>query len=173
MSLIFLVGYMGCGKTTVGKLLSERLGLPLVDLDTFIENRFHKSISQLFAEKGEPEFRRIEHAALEEVSLFENTIVATGGGAACFHDNMALMNSRGMTVYLRTPVGILDERLKHGKSHRPLVNEKSDEELKSFITEMLLIRTPYYMQAQLIVDSKGLLDFSFVEEIVEKVTKRK
>jgi len=170
MHPIFLVGYMGSGKSTVGKMLSDRLNLRLVDLDTFIETRFHKTISQLFAEKGEAEFRRIEHAALEEVCVFENTIVATGGGSACFFDNMELMNRAGLTVYLRTSADILAERLNHGKAKRPLVSQKSAEELKAFITDMLKIREPFYLQAQLTVDSYALLDFSFVDEIVAKVT---
>lgn len=173
MRPIFLVGYMGSGKSTVGKMLSARLGFRLVDLDVFIENRFHKTIAQLFDEKGETGFRNIEHALLQEVCSFEDTVVATGGGTACFHDNIALMNESGLTVYLRVPVAILVERLKHGRSQRPLVSQKPDEELHSFIEEMLRIRDPFYSQAQLIVDSKTLLDFSFVDDIVARVEKER
>ena len=169
MRPIFLVGYMGSGKSTVGKMLSSRLGYQLIDIDTFIENRFHKTIAQLFAERGENGFRDLEHLLLEEVCGFEDTVIATGGGAACFHDNMDLMNRSGLTVYLRVPVNILVERLKHGRSQRPLVSQKSDEELLSFIEGMLQTCDPFYSQAQMIVDSKAVLDFSFVDDIVEKV----
>ncbi len=173
MRPIFLVGYMGSGKSTVGKMLSARLGFRLVDLDVFIESRFHKTIAQLFDEKGETGFRNIEHALLQEVCSFEDTVVATGGGAACFHDNISLMNESGLTVYLRVPVDILAERLKHGRSQRPLVSQKPDEELHSFIEKMLRIRDPFYSQAQMIVDSKALLDFSFVDDIVARVEKER
>jgi shikimate kinase len=169
MRPVFLVGYMGSGKSTVGKMLSARLGFQLVDLDTFIETRFHKTISQLFAEKGEREFRDLEHAMLQEVCGFEDTVVATGGGTACFHDNMRLMNKSGLTVFLRVPVDILVARLKHGRAQRPLVCNKTNDELSTFITGMLEIRDPFYAQAQMIVDSKGLLDFSFVENIVARI----
>lgn len=169
MHPIFLVGYMGSGKSTVGKMLSARLGLQLIDLDTFIESRFHKTIAQLFAEKGETGFRDLEHAMLQEVSGFEDTVIATGGGAACFHDNMKLMNEAGLTIYLRAPVEILVERLKYGRSQRPLVSQKTDAELHSFIDEMLQTRDPFYSQAQMIVDSKAVLDFSFVDDIVNRV----
>jgi shikimate kinase len=169
MHPIFLVGYMGSGKSTVGKMLSTRLGLQLIDLDTFIESRFHKTIAQLFAEKGETGFRDLEHAMLQEVSGFEDTVIATGGGAACFHDNMRLMNEAGLTIYLRAPVEILVERLKYGRAQRPLVSQKTDAELHSFIGEMLQTRDPFYSQAQMIVDSKAVLDFSFVDDIVNRV----
>ena len=169
MHPIFLVGYMGSGKSTVGKMLSARLGLQLIDLDTFIESRFHKTIAQLFEERGESGFRDLEHAMLQEVCGFEDTVIATGGGAACFHDNMKLMNEAGMTIYLRAPVDILVERLKHGRSQRPLVSQKTDAELHLFIDEMLQARDPFYSQAQMIVDSKAVLDFSFVDDIVTRV----
>lgn len=160
---------MGSGKSTAGKMLSTQLGFQLIDLDTFIENRFHKTIQELFAERGEAGFRDVEHAMLQEVSGFENTIVATGGGAACFHNNMQLMNEAGLTVYLRVPATILAERLKLGRAQRPLVSQKTDEELLEFITGMLQSRDPFYSQAQLIVDSHALLDFSFVDTIVDCV----
>ena len=173
MRPVFLVGYMGSGKSTVGKMLSARLGLRLIDLDTFIENRFRKTIAQIFDEKGESGFRDVEHAMLMEVSGFEDTVIATGGGTACFHDNMRLMNESGLTIYLHSSVDILAARLKHGKGHRPLVCSKPDDELHAFIAEMLMKRDPFYMQAQMTVVSKTLLDFSFVDEIVARVEQAK
>ena len=100
MQNIFLIGYMGVGKTTIGKQIAQGLGREFVDMDLFIENRYHKAVSGIFAEKGEDFFREIEHRILQEVAQFENTVIATGGGTPCFFDNMDLMNRTGITVYL-------------------------------------------------------------------------
>ena len=99
MKRIFLIGYMGAGKTTVGKVLSRQLGLSFVDLDHYIEGRYHKTVGQLFAEKGEEAFREIERRMLREVAAFENVLISTGGGTPCFFDNMEFMNAYGTTVY--------------------------------------------------------------------------
>jgi len=159
---------MGCGKSTVGKRLAKKLNLSFIDLDIFIENRFHKTISQLFAEKGEETFRIMEHNVLQEVCAFENVVIATGGGAACFHNNMALMNQSGTTVYLQASVAILTGRLNRNKAERPLLSQKNDEELHQFITETLAKREPFYLQAQVIVDNIRIHDFSVVNELAER-----
>ena len=100
MRRIFLIGYMGAGKTTMGKELSKQSGLSFIDLDHFMEGRYRKTVRQLFEEKGEETFRQIEKKALHEVADFENVVISTGGGTPCFFDNMAYMNSIGTTVYL-------------------------------------------------------------------------
>ena len=100
MKRIFLIGYMGAGKTTVGKVLAERLGLSFIDLDFYVEGRFHKTIPQLFAERGEAGFRELERRMLREVAEFEDVLVSCGGGTPCFFDNMDFMNRAGQTVYL-------------------------------------------------------------------------
>jgi shikimate kinase len=92
MKPFFLIGYMGSGKTTLGKQLAKKLNLQFVDMDLFIENRYHKSISEIFKEKGEDGFREIERRTLQEIAGFENVIISTGGGLPCFFDNMDLMN---------------------------------------------------------------------------------
>ena len=99
MKRIFLIGYMGAGKTTVGKVLSRQLGLSFIDLDHYIEGRYHKTVGQLFAEKGEDAFRDIERRMLREVAAFEDVLVSTGGGAPCFFDNMEFMNGAGPVSY--------------------------------------------------------------------------
>ena len=133
MTRIILIGYMGAGKTTVGKALARELGLPFYDLDWYIEERFRRTIPQIFAEKGEDGFRRIEQNVLHEVAEFEDIILSSGGGTPCFFDNMEYMNGQAMTVYLKATPEILFQHLKMGKTERPLLKGKTDEELMDFI----------------------------------------
>lgn len=147
MKPIFLIGYMGCGKSTLGRALSRASGLEFIDLDHYIENRFHATVSELFATRGEEGFRRAEQAMLDEVSQFADVIIACGGGTPCFFNNMEVMNERGTTVWLNTPINRLYERLQRNRSKRPILANKSDEELMDFITEALRAREPFYSQA--------------------------
>lgn len=147
MKPIFLIGYMGCGKSTLGRALGAATGKDFIDLDRYIENRFHATISELFATKGEDGFRRAERAMLEEVCGFEDCIIACGGGTPCFFDNMALMNDCGLTVWLNTPTERLYERLQRNRSKRPILASKTDDELMAFIVQALAEREPYYSQA--------------------------
>lgn len=139
---------MGCGKSTLGRALQKHSGLDFIDLDSYIENRFHASISDLFASRGEEGFRRIEAAMLDEVSQLSDVVVACGGGTPCFFNNMELMNERGLTVWLTTPISRLFERLQRNRSKRPILAGKSDDELMDFITSALREREPYYSRAQ-------------------------
>ena len=157
MKRIILIGYMGAGKTTLGKSLARHLGLEFIDLDWYIENRFHQSVSQLFATRGEEGFRKIEQNMLHEVAEFEDVIISAGGGTPCFFDNMEYMNQQGLTVYLKATPEILRTHLRMGKQKRPLIAQKNDEELDIFIRESLDKRESYYNQARLIFDI-GLLD---------------
>lgn len=157
MKRIILIGYMGAGKTTLGKVLARELGLEFIDLDWYIERRFHQSVSQLFATRGEEGFRRIEQNMLHEVAEFENVVISAGGGTPCFFDNMQYMNQQGLTVYLKASPETLRTHLRMGKQKRPLIAQKNDEELDAFIRESLDKRSPYYTQARLIFDT-GLLD---------------
>jgi shikimate kinase len=139
---------MGSGKTTIGKLLAERLNYGFVDMDAHIEEKYFKSVSQIFAEKGEAEFRLIEQQCLQEVSQFENVIISTGGGAPCFFDNMKYMNELGLTIYLKLTPGELKDRLESSHAgKRPLLAERKGEELLQFISEGLAKREPYYNRA--------------------------
>ena len=156
MKRIFLIGYMGTEKTTLGKLIAKEMNLSFIDLDAYIENRYHKSISDIFAEKGEEGFRKIEREMLEEVSGIENVIVATGGGAPCFFDNMEYMNRSGITVYLKSSVKILFSRLRLASSNRPIIKGKSDDELQEFIGINLQKREPFYSKASYTFDSDQL-----------------
>jgi len=145
---IYLIGYMGCGKSTLGRRLSKHLDLQFVDMDHYIEERNYKTIPQIFAEEGEAEFRKKERKALEELSEFTDIIIATGGGAPCFFDNINLMNRTGKTIYLNINPDILAVRLLKSKTERPLIKGKSKEELITFIDETLRKRNEFYSKAQ-------------------------
>jgi shikimate kinase len=170
MKRIFLIGYMGAGKTTIGKELAKRMQLSFVDLDAHIEARYHKSISRIFAEKGENVFRKIEQKILHEVSMFENVLISTGGGVPCFYDNMAFMNRNGQTVYLKVSPGELAKRLQLLKHTRPILNKYSESdtnELLSFVSDSLEKRNPYYMQAAVIFDTEELDTRKDVQQLIK------
>ena len=156
MIRIFLTGYMGAGKTTLGKAFARELNVPFIDLDWYIEERFHKSIRELFAERGEASFRELERSMLHEVSEFEDVIVSTGGGTPCFFDNMDYMNRHGQTVFLDVHPDILFNRLRVATRQRPILQGKTDEELRSFIVEALDKRAPFYSQARYRFDAGRL-----------------
>jgi shikimate kinase len=149
---IYLVGYMGTGKTTIGKLLAEKLSRSFIDMDGFIENRYHKTVSSIFEEKSEAGFREIEHRTLQEISSFENVVVSTGGGLPCFFDNMDLMNRTGITIYLKASVDELVGRLSFDKQKRPLIKGKNAEDLRDFVKTNLEKRESFYSQAAFIFD---------------------
>jgi shikimate kinase len=140
---------MGAGKTSLGRALAHKMNLLYIDTDHFIENRYRKKISEIFASEGESRFREIEHKVISELSDFENVIIATGGGLPCFHDNMKLMNEHGTTVYLEVSVDELAARLKADKVTRPVLQGRSGEDLKTFIAENLDKRRPFYEQAKI------------------------
>ncbi|MDH6305993.1 shikimate kinase [Parabacteroides sp. PF5-5] len=167
MKRIFLIGYMGAGKTTVGKELANRMKLSFVDLDHYIEARYHKTVRDLFAEKGEDAFRDMERNMLHEVATFEDVIISTGGGAPCFFDNMSFMNQIGTTVYLKVSAEELSKRLELVKHTRPILKGKAGEELTRFVKDNLEVRTPWYTQASIIYDAEVMLTDRDVEDIAE------
>ena len=166
MQKIFLIGYMGSGKTSVGKCLAQKIGLQFIDLDFFIENRYRKTINEIFEEKGEPGFRELEHRSLLEIVNFENTVISTGGGAPCFYNNMDIMNQSGITVYLKTSVDELAKRLDSCKHNRPLIKDKNIEELKEYITENVAKREAFYNQASIVIDVEKLITEKDINSIV-------
>ena len=169
MQRIFLIGYMGAGKTTIGKTLAQKLQLSFIDLDQFIEKRYNKSISQIFSEKGETHFREIEKNVLNEVADFEDVVISTGGGAPCFHQNMQRINDAGTSIYLKTSALELANRLKVGKSIRPLIQNKSQEELIDFIAENLRKREPFYNRANIIFNTEKMLTDADIKNIVTQL----
>ncbi|MBQ8220052.1 MAG: shikimate kinase [Bacteroidaceae bacterium] len=168
MTRILLVGFMAAGKTTLGKALAKDLGLQFVDLDLYIESRYHATVSQIFAERGEEGFRQIERNMLHEVAEFEDVIIATGGGTPCFFDNMEYMNAQGTTVFLDASVDVIFTRLTIARTQRPLVAGKTDEELRSYITETLNRRLPYYSRATHSFCANQLENVKQISESVER-----
>ena len=158
MKPIFLIGYMGSGKSTLGRSLSRRMNCDFIDLDAYIENRYHKRIKEIFAERGEVGFRDIEHRLLLEVCDFQNIVIACGGGTPCYLDNMDVMNSHGVAVYLSVPIERLYSRLSRprSKAKRPVIASKTDEELMEFIADNLRQRDPFYSRANLKFDTTNI-----------------
>lgn len=156
MMRIFLIGFMGSGKTTLGKAFARTMQLQFIDLDWYIEERFHKTVQELFAERGEEGFREIERRMLHEVGEFEDVIIAAGGGTPCFFDNIQYMNRVGKTVFLDVVPEVLFRRLKIAKSKRPLLAGKDDAGLMSFILSALEKRKAFYEQADYRFDARFL-----------------
>ena len=169
MRRIILIGYMGSGKTTVGKALSKDTGMMFYDLDWYIESRMRKTVSQIFAEKGEEGFRKIEYNMLHEVAEFEDVIISCGGGTPCFFDNMDYLNQQGDVVYLKATPETLYKHLLMAKVERPLLKDKTPEELIAYITEHLKEREPFYGKARHILDVNVLDNYDKIAISVERI----
>ena len=169
MKRVILIGYMGSGKTTVGKALSKETGMMFYDLDWYIESRMHKSVSQIFAEKGEEGFRKIEYNMLHEVTEFEDVIISCGGGTPCFFDNIDYLNQQGEVVYLKASPETLYKHLLMAKIERPLLKDKSADELIAYITEHLKQREPFYEKARHILDVNVLDDYDKIKISVQQL----
>lgn len=138
---------MGCGKSTLGRLVSKATGIDFIDLDQYIENRFHRTVREIFEERGESGFREIERNMLHEVADMENVIIACGGGTPCFFNNIDHINESGTSVWLEAPLEILHSRLLRGQYKRPLIASLTSEQLKEHISEGLAKREPHYAKA--------------------------
>ena len=169
MRRIILIGYMGAGKTTVGKALAKELRMPFYDLDWYIESRMHKTVKAIFDERGEAGFRKIEYNMLHEVAEFEDIIISCGGGTPCFFDNIDYMNRQGETVYLKATPEVLYGHLKMGKTIRPLLLNKTADEVQVFIREQLAQREPYYSRAKHVLDVNLLDDYEKIKISVEQL----
>ncbi|MFN7846795.1 MAG: shikimate kinase [Bacteroidota bacterium] len=154
--VVYLTGFMGSGKTTVGKKLAAQLNYTFIDLDSYIEQQEGRSISELFNEHGENYFREVEHQCLQTLLKLEKLVIACGGGTPCFYDAMQQMNEHGITVYLQMNVLAIFNRLKQGRMQRPLIAGKSDEALRQYIDEKLKEREPLYLKAQIVVPAIDL-----------------
>ena len=169
MKRIVLIGYMGSGKTTVGRALGKELGLPFYDLDWYIESRMRKKVSQIFADQGEEGFRRIERNMLHEVAEFEDVVVSCGGGTPCFFDNMDYLNQQAQVVYLKADPEVLHKHLLMGKGDRPLLKGKAPDELIQFIREQLEKREPFYTKARYTLDVSLMDNYEKIKVTIEKL----
>lgn len=169
MIRIFLTGYMGAGKTTLGKAFAREMNVSFIDLDWYIEESFHKTVGMLFAERGEAGFRELEKKMLHEVAEFEDVVISTGGGTPCFFDNMAFMNAQGQTVFLDVHPDVLFRRLRVAKQQRPILQGKDDGELKAFIVEALGKRQPFYRQARFVFNAEELEDRKQIAASVQRL----
>ena len=152
MKRIILIGYMGAGKTTIGRVLARKLNIEFFDLDWYIEARFRMKIPQIFAEKGEDEFRRIEQLMLHEVAEMENVVISCGGGTPCFFDNMDYINQQAESFYLKCSTEVIKTHLLMAKSQRPLLEGKNPEQLTQFIEEGINQREIYYKKAKHVIN---------------------
>lgn len=153
---IYLIGFMGSGKSTLGRYLSERLGLPLNDLDSTFEERYRISIADFFGKYDETIFRNIERNLLHETIHHADALIPTGGGTPCFFDNMEFIKLSGYSVYLQWPVNGLVERLQVLRKKRPLLKNLTDKEFPGWVQEQLSVREFFYKQADLVVDASRL-----------------
>lgn len=148
---------MGSGKSTLGKKLAKRLNQPFYDLDVVIEEKENKTIAQIFEQEGEDYFRELERNTLQKLTNTKsNFVMSLGGGTPCFYDNIEFINANGTSIYLKYNVGILHSRLINAKAERPLVKNKTDDELKQFITVKLTEREVFYKQANIVVEEANV-----------------
>ena len=149
MKPIFLLGYMGCGKTTVGKNIAGKMGLEFFDTDDLIEKKHRQTIAKIFSEVGENQFREMERDLLHNIADCGNCIISTGGGMPCFFDNLALMNENGTTIFLDVSIEELVHRLYYKGNKRPLLQGKNEPQLYEYIKKSIEERLPFYSQAQI------------------------
>ncbi len=154
--IVFLIGFMGSGKTTVGKKLAKKLGYTFIDLDKEIEKQQKNTIAKIFESKGEDYFRKLEHQFLTDFNLKKNTVVSCGGGTPCFYNNMEMMNNIGYTVYIQMTTEALFSRLKQAKTTRPLLLNMNDETLMHYINDKLNERESVYRLSNISVNGINL-----------------
>lgn len=160
---VFLIGMMGAGKTYWANTLKKKLKVPAYDLDNLVEIMQEQTIGEMFAEHGEEFFRKEEAKMLRLFKEKKSFILSCGGGTPCFYDNMDWMNKNGITIWINEPVEILVDRLQEGKSHRPLIKDMSDEELKDFLTGKIQERKEYYSKATYTVTRDQLTESNLIK----------
>ena len=168
---IFLVGFMGAGKSVVGRRLAKSLNLSFYDLDEEIESHYKMSVSAIFQKYDEACFRKLETSVLESFSSKDNFVLSCGGGTPCFGENMAFMKSIGTTIYIKLSTDELVGRISSSYHKRPLTEGKSDEELASYVDAMLKKREPFYSKAKITVDASGTDKETLVEKILQVLQK--
>ena len=172
--IVFLVGYLGCGKTTIGRRLARRLGYDLADTADRTEKKEGADVCDIFHYAGEEYFRKAERGMLEQlIASGDDLVVSTGGGLPVWADNMARMNGAGLTVYIRRSAGQIAARLSpHGRWKRPKLRGLDDRELVEFMSRNMAEREPFYGQAALTIDGGAMSDDEILEFITEKLKER-
>lgn len=166
---IFIIGYMGSGKSKTAEALSKLLKLPLIDTDQEVEKLEGKTISEIFNSTGQDYFRELEKEILRATEKVEAAIISTGGGLPCYNDNMEWMNQHGITIYLEANPGLLFHRLSGSKSGRPLIENLNDVEMMEQISGHLAIRSSIYKKADIIVNAASLNVKLLAEKIQAKL----
>ena len=164
---IYLIGFMGSGKSTAGKKLAAEIGWNFIDMDKKIEESAGQTIPEIFSGHGEAHFREVEINVLRELEHSENVVISTGGGAPCHSDNMIFMKQTGLTIYLRLTPSQLKTRLTDAKTERPLIKGLSGEDLLGFIEQKLSQRESVYNQAEITIDGFGI-DYKNLMEVIRK-----
>lgn len=165
--IVYLIGYMGCGKSSIGRKVAKAAGYGFADTDRMVEEQCGKTIPELFACEGEERFRELEREVLERLSRSQDDIVvATGGGMPCRGGNIGLMNDTGITVYLQSSPARIVGRLGPGRERRPLIKGMDDARLLEFIGESLPVREPFYVQASMTINCDGASDDYIVGHIL-------
>ena len=168
--ILFLIGFMGCGKSSLGRKLAARLGCDFFDTDKAIESDTGVTIGEIFAYEGEEGFRLRERNMLCSLPDGGRVVVATGGGLPCYADNLQVMQSNGKSVYLRLSPEKLVSRLGRGRARRPKIAGMNDEELLKYISDLLPQREEFYMAADIVIECDNLSDVEIVEAIVSAVS---
>ena len=168
---LFLIGYMGCGKSTLGKRLAKRANFEFVDMDSLIEQREGAPVADIFHYAGEEYFRKTERTIIEEYGDAEGDyVISTGGGVPAWRDNMERMNVIGSTVYLRRTAQQIASRLSpHGRQKRPKLRGLNDEELVEFMTKNMAEREPFYSKATHVIECASYSDEEIIEIILSKL----
>ena len=168
---LFLIGYMGCGKSSLGRKIAKAAGVEFYDMDSMIEQREGATISDIFHFAGEQYFREKERALIEEFGSMDGSmVISTGGGAPAWQNNMELMNSLGATIYLRRTAQQIASRLSpHGRQKRPKLRGLNDEELVAFMTTNMAEREPFYSKAKYCVDCAERSDAELIDYILQIV----
>ncbi len=164
---VFLIGMMGSGKSTIGRNLAKALKYQFIDTDREVEKLLSKSVSQVFKEDGEDVFRKMEQQVINSLIHNDQQVIATGGGLPCFNNLMDLMNSSGISVYLKAEPAFLASRLKAHKAERPLIAHLNDDDLLVFLNQLLTKREAFYSLSAIQIPSKDLKIKALVDKILE------
>lgn len=166
MNRIYLVGYMGAGKTTAAKRLANRLGWEVADTDDLFEEKYRISVDDFFQKYDEPLYRKLESEILKSTESRDHIVISTGGGTACYFDNMDWMNQHGLTIFMRISPAATVDRVLHSRHKRPLARGKTEAELMEFVSQHYAARLPFYERAQITVKSEDF-DLEGLMELIE------